>query len=213
MKKIVSLFAALFTTSASAEPALPDLLAALEVQLQKKRPDLVATLRPPLTEEDIVALEHKYETSLPSQVRMLYKWHDGQDLEKFSVFVENMQFQPLESALLTKVDLDSMIGYDFELENWWHPAWLPLFQNGGGDYIVVDAAGIHTGNKGQLLTVYHDWEHRPINAPNLLVFSQAVLAYYKTTPIEDMDEFYLLENHLPETALSFDASGNAKPLK
>lgn len=213
MNRLLSLILALFATTGQAQTTLPELLEEIELQLLQKRPDFFTSLRPPLTEEQIAAIEIKYATILPDDVKALYMWHDGQDPQKFSSFVNNMQFQPLEYMLSAKVELDGMIGYDFELENWWNRGWLPIFHNGGGDHLVVDTVGVHTGNAGQLLTVYHDWEHRPIEAQNLQVFMQAVLAYYENTLTENMDEFHVLENFLTETGQSFVASGVAMPLQ
>ena len=124
-----------------------------------------------------------------------------------------MAFAPLSEVLRAKTELDGMIGYEFELENWWHPAWLPLFHNGGGDYIVVDLVGIHTGNRNQLLQVYHDWEYRPIVADDLQTFLAAAIEYHGTKAIEEMDEFHIIDEFLPALEGSFEASGVAKPLK
>ncbi|MEP1765248.1 MAG: SMI1/KNR4 family protein [Sulfitobacter sp.] len=174
---------------------------------------MIASLRPPLSIDQIASLEDEYQLVLPDAVKTLYLWHDGQDPSGFTTFVNNMAFQPLSEALRAKAELDGMIGYDFDLENWWHPAWLPLFHSGGGDYIVVDLVGIHTGNRNQLLKVYHDWAYRPIVAEDLQTFLDAALVYYGTKSIEEMDEFHIIDEFLPPLEQSFNASGMVKPLK
>ncbi len=213
VRRLIAMLAALLAGSACAETNVSDLLAVLDSELQEKRPEVVTSLRPPLTAQNIADLEQEHRVVLPETVKALYMWHDGQDPGGFVTLVNNMQFLPLADMLATKAELDGMIGYDFELENWWHPAWLPIFQNGGGDYLVVDTAGIHTGNSGQLLNFYHDWEYRPIVANDLTVFVQGVIDYYAGTPVDEMDEFHSIAKFLPSLNISFDAAGTAEPLQ
>lgn len=213
MKKLIALLAALIAGPAQAQTTMSELLSTLESQLEVKRPELAASLRPPLSATQIAGLESEYQVVLPDVVKTLYMWHDGQDPSVFITFVNNMQFQPLADVLETKTELDGMIGYDFELKNWWHPAWLPVFHSGGGDYLVVDMAGIHTANANQLVKVYHDWELRPIVAKDLTTFVQAVIDYHDKTPIEEMDEFHAIDDFLIQSDVSFEASGTAEPLR
>lgn len=213
VRKLIAVVASFLAGSAQAETSLSDLLAVLSSELQEKRPEVVVSLRPPLTAQQIADLETEHRFALPEAVKALYMWHDGQDPGGFVTFVNNMQFLPLADALVIKAELDGMIGYDFELENWWYPAWLPIFHNGGGDHLVVDTAGIHTGNSGQLLTAYHDWEYRPIVAHDLTVFVQGVIDYHAGTPVDEMDEFHSIAKFLPQLDISFEAAGTAEPLE
>ncbi|WBU60745.1 SMI1/KNR4 family protein [Paracoccus albus] len=214
MAKLFAFFAALLgASSASAQTSLAELLSELDMLLKSKHPELAASLRPPQSAEQIERMEARYQIVLPDEVRTLYLWHDGQDPTGFTTFANNMAFQPLSELLQTKAEFDSMIGYDFHLKNWWHQAWLPLFHNGGGDYLVVDPQGIHTGDANQLLAFYHDDKYRPIIAKDLTTFFKAVLDYYDKTSTEDMDEFHIIDDFLPNSNLSFDASGKAEPLQ
>ncbi len=213
MKKLVAIIAAMFAGSATAQTALPDIFDSIGHLIVEKRPDLAATRRAPLSDAQIAEVERNHGITLRTEIKSLYAWHDGQNPEVFMTFANNMQFQSLEAALATKAELDGMIGYDFELENWWHPGWLPIFNNGGGDYIDVDAAGVHTGNPGQLIKVYHDWTHRPIVARNLTDFMQGVQRYLAGTAPQDMDEFHDVSDFLSPTRKAFEASGAAKPLR
>ncbi|WP_371171481.1 SMI1/KNR4 family protein [Aliiroseovarius sp. 2305UL8-7] len=214
MNKLLALFAALLGPSPTlAETTVPNLLSELELLLEAKRPALMESFRPPVSVDEIASLENKYRIVLPDAVKALYLWHDGQDPVRFETFVNNMTLQPLSEVFETKAELDGMIGYDFTLENWWNPAWLPLFHNGGGDYLVIDLQGVHTGDANQILRVYHDWEYRPIIARDLETFLQAALSYHDTTPLEQMDEFHEIDEFLPALDVSFNASGPIKPLK
>ena len=214
MKRLMGLLAALLgASSSSAQDTVPDQLSQLSDLLKRKRPEVIASLRPPLSVEHIAGLEHEYQIALPDAVKSLYSWHDGQDPSGFTVFVNNMTFQPLSEVLQTKAELDGMIGYDFDLENWWHPAWLPLFHNGAGDFIVVDLAGVHTGNRNQVLKVYHDWQYRPIVAESLGTFLDATLKYHRAKSTDEMDESHVIDDFLPGLEQSFDASGRVEPLE
>lgn len=44
-------------------------------------PEVVASLRPGATEADLNEVEHQLEVQLPAALRVLYRIHDGQDLE------------------------------------------------------------------------------------------------------------------------------------
>lgn len=213
MKRLFSMLAALFAGSVQAEPQDDPLLLRLGAALLEKRHDYASRLQAPLSKSDIDALEKRFDAFVPESVRALYMWHDGQDPEVTASFANNMMFLPLEEALITKAEFDGMIGYDFELENWWHPGWLPLFTNGGGVYLVLDQVGVHTGEPGQLLYFFDDYENRPIVARSLKAFLTAVVDYYEQTPVEDVKESFDLDNFLPKMDVSFNAEGEATPLE
>ncbi|MBT1699165.1 SMI1/KNR4 family protein [Fulvivirgaceae bacterium PWU4] len=167
------------------------LLNTLDKHLQEKRPDYYKDLRPPLTDQQIGDLEKKYNLQLPSDVRLLYQWKNGQD--DYKRFVNNSTFMPLESALESYELLTGMIGYDFEIKNWWNEHWIPLFENGSGDHICVDMAGIFTGDAGQIVDFWHDSPGRNVTAPSLEAFIGSLNKYYETTKPEDFDEFFIIE--------------------
>lgn len=212
MRKYLTLLAALFGGQVQGQ-SLPATLAEIEVLIAEKRPELSASLNEPLSLAQISALEAEYGVTLPADLRALYVWHNGQNQQRFDVFADNMQFLPLENALRVKAELDGMIGYDFELENWWNANWFPVFDNGAGNYVAVDSQGVHTGNAGQLVLFYHDWEKRTIVAGDMTSYFHGVLRYYRSTAAEDMDEFHALDEHLPSTGRSFKAAGSATPLE
>src|SRR5688572_17476223 len=80
-------------------PAMQTELTILDNHLKTKRPDFYRTLNPPLTDQQIIALEQEFKITLPPQVKLLYKWKNGQaDTKRF---VNNSEFLSLESALET----------------------------------------------------------------------------------------------------------------
>jgi len=164
------------------------LLENLSEQLKNSRPDFYKQLLAPLAPEEIQKLEQTFDTQLPQNLKALYSWKNGQ--QGFEAFVNNSMLLSLEEALRISKMLTAMIGKDFDRENWWNKAWIPLFHNGGGDYICYDTEGVFTGQKGQILKHYHDYEARNILAPNLEAFLESLNTFYKKTPTEELDEYF-----------------------
>jgi cell wall assembly regulator SMI1 len=50
--------------------------------------------------------------------------------------------------------------------DWWNPKWIPLSYNGSGDHHCLDLDPAPGGQVGQIITVWHDWEHREVIASN-----------------------------------------------
>lgn len=163
----------------------------LDQQLARLRPEYYKLLQPGLSDDKIQALQQQYNITLPEDLITLYKWRNGQQDDCYKAFVNNSMFIPLESALHTAKENTGMIGFDFEIENWWHKDWIPLFHNGGGDLICYDMGGIFTNNPGQLIEFWHADNDRNIISPSLTVFLDALIAYYKA---EKIDSYYEVEN-------------------
>lgn len=87
-----------------------------------------------------------------------------------------------------------MIGFDFEIENWWNAKWIPLFHNGGGDYICYDCEGTFTGNAGQIIEFWHADNDRNIIAPNLEAFLFQLNSYFEKNETAAFDEYFEVEN-------------------
>jgi cell wall assembly regulator SMI1 len=45
--------------------------------------------------------------------------------------------------------------------DWWHPGWLPIAADGGGDFLCVDLAPDAGGTMGQVIQMCHDDGKRP----------------------------------------------------
>lgn len=170
-------------------------LTTLDQHLSQLRPELYTHLNAPLTAEAIAALEKTYAITLPEDLKALYQWKNGQRDDCYEAFVNNSSFLPLQEALEVAKEMTGMIGYDFDVENWWHAAWIPVFHNGGGDYICYDTEGIFTGRKGQLIEFWHRDGDRNVIAPDLESFLQAINQYYGETAPASFDDFFTLEKY------------------
>ncbi len=162
----------------------------LDINLKEKRPDYYNKLQKPLSEQEISTLEAKYNRVLPPDLKELYLWKNGQSQDCYQAFVNNSMFEPLEVVLSENQEFTEMIGYDFEIENWWNEHWLPIFSNGGGSYICYDLNGAFTGQKGQLVEYWKGDNDRPVIAPSLSDFLNSLNQYYKKTSEDDFDGYF-----------------------
>lgn len=162
----------------------------LDVLLSTVRSEFYQYLKDPLDEKQVELLEAQYQLKLPADLLALYAWKNGQDDDCFEAFVNNAAFIPLEEALDIAKQNTSMIGLDFDVENWWNEKWIPIFHNGGGDYICYDMGGLFTGQKGQLIEFWHADNDRNVIAPSLGSFLEKLKEYYENTPEEDFDEYF-----------------------
>lgn len=161
--------------------------------IRTRRPDYYPSLNPTLHQLQLLTLQDKYKLVLPEDLVALYQWKNVQQSGVFDAFVNNSQFVPLAEALDTNAELTGMIGLDFEVDNWWNKNWIPLFHNGGGDYICYDLEGTFTGNPGQLIEFWHADADRNVIAPSLSAFIDQLINLYQTTENKQLDEFVSVE--------------------
>lgn len=165
----------------------------LDQNLSSLRPEFYKNLKESLKDTEIESLEKKYNIVLPEDLKALYKWKNGQESNDYESFVNNSMFLALDEALDIASENTSMIGFDFEIENWWNTKWIPLFHNGGGDYICYDCEGTFTGQPGQIIEFWHADNDRNSIAPNLETFLSQLNSYYESNEIKDFDEYFEIE--------------------
>lgn len=173
---------------------MEELIKKIDNYLAELRPEYYSELNEPLTDEQLDKLEAHYKIQIPKDLRTLYKWKNGQKPDCYEAFVNNSCFIPLHQALYDASELTPMIGFDFEIENWWNENWIPIFQNGGGDSICFDLKGVFTEQKGQLIEFWHADNDRNVIAPTIEAFFTKIVQFYESTPKEDFDEYFQIEN-------------------
>lgn len=166
----------------------------LDSNLIKLRPDFYVNLNNPLKESEIKNLEEKFNVIIPDDLRKLYQWKNGQSNDCYNSLVNNSMFMPLEEALESAEEMTSMIGFDFDIDNWWNENWIPIFHNGGGDHICYDMRGIFTGQQGQLIEFWHSDNDRNVIAPNLKSFIEKINEFYTTREKSDFDEYFQIDD-------------------
>jgi cell wall assembly regulator SMI1 len=169
------------------------LLLRLDASILQNDPVLYATLQPPLTDAQILALEKKYDTKVPAELKILYRWKNGQrqDNHTRSLF-GNKTFMSLEEALLNRDELNDLatseqVEDQFKIKNWWRVSWIPIFENGGGDYLCYDTEGTFTGKPNQIVDYYHGENYRRVVSPNLTDFLEAIVNVVDKK-VEDEDD-------------------------
>jgi cell wall assembly regulator SMI1 len=173
---------------------MEEIIKQLDRHLMTLRPEFYANLQQPLNDNEIDSLEEKYKIKIPIALRTLYKWKNGQDDNCYEAFVYNSTFIPLDQALDTATENTSMIGLDFEIENWWNEKWIPIFHNGGSNYICYDFGGLFTGQQGQLIEFWHADSDRNVIAPTLEAFICKLNEYYDSKQKNDFDKYFEIEN-------------------
>lgn len=162
----------------------------LDGLLQKYRHNYYLELNPPLVLSEILKLESKYQIKIPAELKQVYLWKNGQKNSCSEAFVRNQMFTPLEDVLETHQLLTGMIGYDFEIENWWNKNWLPIFHNGGGSHICYDVKGVFTGSKGQIIEYWKADYDRNVIFDNLSQFFEQIIDYYKVNDSSKYDGYF-----------------------
>lgn len=170
----------------------------LDTLLKEKRPANYAQLNEPLTDEEIIALETAYQVRLPLDLKALYRWKNGQNLDVFSVLVNGSYFEPLEKVLSTTKEFTAKIGDEFYLVNQWSNNWLPIFCDGGGSRICYDLEGIFTGQQNQLVLYLNGYTERQVIAPSLQEFIGQVVQYYEDTPTTDYNPYFDISDRISQ---------------
>jgi cell wall assembly regulator SMI1 len=148
-------------------------------------------LQPGTTDEDIQSVENQLGVTLPQEMKALYRVHNGQAWNiGVAPFVRNLTLSPLDQVkenwvfLQEEFDPDEM---EPEIDDaaikpvLWSPKWIPIAENGGGDYLCLDTDPSSSGTVGQVLYFWHDWGHRLVEAAGLFEFIQKCME-------EDEDE-------------------------
>ncbi|RLJ69333.1 SMI1/KNR4 family protein [Pedobacter alluvionis] len=169
---------------------MDEIIQKLDKYLSILRPEYYRELNEPLDDSQLDKLEEYYKIEIPKDLRILYKWKNGQKPNCYEAFVNNSMFIPLHQALYDASELTTMIGFDFEIENWWNENWIPIFQNGGGDSTCYDLQGIFTENRGQLIEFWHADNDRNVIAPALETFFEKIIGFYETIQREEFDEYF-----------------------
>ena len=115
-----------------------------EQVLNTKAPAVAAELRPGLTAEEIDELEARYDVVLNSDLRALYRWHNG--TTSFSAeLVPGHYFPPLEEALQTRDALKKDLVNAPQLQRLMISAfvgdkmnWVHVLADGSGDGYFYD---------------------------------------------------------------------------
>lgn len=148
--------------------------ARIERWLAESAPDVLDSLQPGATEEQISNTEAALGVTLPDEVRASYPIHDGQspdgpglmDAWEFLSLSRMLDEWRIWKGLLDGGDLADAKSEPEEgvADDWWNPKWIPLTYSGSGDHHCLDLAPTPDGEVGQIILMYHDIPTRQVVA-------------------------------------------------
>jgi len=155
---------------------MDDLIRRANAWLKANRPDYYATLRPGVDDVALEAYQVRLGLVLPTELKQLYRWRDGQDLDiGAEALVYNHMFLPLSDSAASKELLDGLIGADFDDPAWWRRGWVPFTLNFGGDHYCLDLDAEGGGTPGQVIDFWHDEPTRNVLAASLADWFRALV--------------------------------------
>ncbi|MFB8374901.1 SMI1/KNR4 family protein [Paenibacillus taichungensis] len=144
--------------------------------------EVALNLQPGARDEELQSVENQLGVTLPEEMKALYRVHNGQTWNiSVAPFVRNLTLSPLDQVkenwafLQEEFDPDDMepeIEDDAMKPVLWNCKWIPIAENGGGDYLCLDTDPSGSGSVGQVLYFWHDWGHRSVEATGLFEFIQ-----------------------------------------
>lgn len=137
-------------------------------------PQVLNVLQPGASEEQIRETEKLLSVEFPEDVKNSYRIHNGQSNGNVG-FINGLEFLSLERIRDEwKVWKDLLDSGDFEdwhsepekqiRSDWWHPKWIPLTHDWGGNHECLDLAPTEYGDVGQIISIWHDDATREVVA-------------------------------------------------
>lgn len=157
--------------------ALSTVLEKLTSELTAHRPELVAALQPGIDDDDLAKLSKALQRAVPDDLAALLRWHDGSARDGGNLIWNYRLLGAEEIGEIVTMFRGHLAAGEFaDKIDWWVNGWLPILDNGGGDYICIDTAGSFGGAAGQLLEFQHDDDPRDVIAPSLEKWLAAIAA-------------------------------------
>jgi cell wall assembly regulator SMI1 len=153
----------------------------IHVWLAANAPEVLESLCPGATDEQIRAAEREMGVTFPDDVRECYRIHDGQrrllgrQWPWPPTFLYGAEWQRCEVMLAAWRSMMSLVNDGTFSQwrskpkgpirtEWWHPAWIPLTSNHCGDVYCLDLVPRRGGRVGQIIHWAHDSAERGIEA-------------------------------------------------
>ena len=149
----------------------------IEAWLNANAPAVAAGLNPPASPDELAETERYLGVRFPDGVRASFLRHDGQSPDS-PWMLDGWELLSLgrirNEWAVWKELLDDGSFADTESDtdgsavrtDWWHPAWIPLTYDGGGNHHCLDLAPGPHGAPGQIIEMWHDEGSRPVVAPS-----------------------------------------------
>lgn len=162
---------------APATPQTPSAtIGRLDGWLRRHRPEDHARLLPGMDPEHLRAFEAALGLDLPEGLRDFFRWRHGLAPGHYASLVDT--FGPMRSrdVIEERRGLNALLAAgELERPNWWSHGWVPFLENGAGDFYCLDLDGTFTGNAGQVIRYWHDYEERSVIAPDFDAWLNALV--------------------------------------
>jgi cell wall assembly regulator SMI1 len=157
------------------------MLARLEAWCAANLPADKYVFNPPATEVQIDAFEHLVGVRMPDSYRQLYRWHDGENDDRWG-HIYGLPLLPLERAAADWKDwtrtLADLNGNRYAVPGgawpegavdpaYTNPAWIPLTNDGSGGHIGLDFDPWPGGRVGQVILFGRDEDVKVVLADSL----------------------------------------------
>ncbi|MCS3782294.1 SMI1/KNR4 family protein [Tsukamurella ocularis] len=164
------------------------LIARLDAALATNYPEFHAALGPGSPQEDLDELERTFGIPLPQLYRDFVAWHGPDPRNQYPRSAYMIKYYELTSArnatatltMLRELRADE-IGWIASA--WWGEHYLPLMEHGGPELVIDmkgearlegDGTSPYPSIAGQVLEFHHADELRPVHAPSLEAWIEAV---------------------------------------
>jgi cell wall assembly regulator SMI1 len=138
-----------------------DNLARLDKWLVKHRPRYHKALLPPATKKQLDQAQATLGLTLPTDLRALLTWHNGQEGAFVGCFVERWKLLSLQTILDARKELDEAAGTN-QVQGW-RAEWVPFLGDDEGNYVIVDT----TTMANAVREFWVDRDTHPVVAPSL----------------------------------------------
>ena len=147
--------------------------ARIERWLAAHAPGILADMRPGASAAAIRATEERLGYPFPEPVREWFAFHNGSESCALLEYWDLYSLAEVVAAWEVLKDLHDRGVFDaFHSDpvgpirsEWWHPAWVPLTGEPGGNHLCLDLAPLEGGCVGQVISWVHDDSVREVVAP------------------------------------------------
>jgi cell wall assembly regulator SMI1 len=153
--------------AANKKEGLRELLARADALLEEVSPEARKALHAGAKLRSLAKLD-KLANKVPADVKTLFAWHDGQEIE---------MLHPKDNRTLMSIE-EAWGAWKFlsdpkeDVQQPWSKSWLPVFANGAGDYVCVEMAG---KNAGSLVEYWHDDDDRDVVHASLAAWASDLI--------------------------------------
>jgi len=127
----------------------------IDALLRDKLPGLAGSLRPGVKARPIERLGKLFGGKLPRELGAWFRWHDGRHELANDALIPETNWCALSCERVVGVHAFLTGAAPDEIMQPWKPAWIPLFENGGGNHLCLDR------ETGAVIVWRHDDRGRP----------------------------------------------------